>query len=92
MQQNDSGERAPCDATPDEQDRIDDFLARHGGPGPAPRRAEVLAAGERGWYELCAADGHLLRCDWSRVGGRNEFKFSELAPSPAPPGGGSRAQ
>ena len=69
-----------ADVTPDGQDRIDDFLVRHGGPSSLPKREERIVAGDAGWYEIYAADGYCLRCDWSRLGGLEELKFSELAP------------
>jgi hypothetical protein len=67
------------DASPDSEDRIGDFLARHGGPGP-PRREETHPSGITGWYEVYAADGYRLRCEWSRLGTLQESKFSEIAP------------
>jgi hypothetical protein len=70
---------APLDDTPDSQDRIQDFLNRHGGPGAARRQA-ADPAGTAGWYEVYAADGYCLRCDWSRMGSREEMKFSEIGP------------
>lgn len=83
MQQDKSGNTpagAPLgDVTPDSQDRIRDFLGRHGGPGAA-RREAVDAAGFVGWYEIYAADGYCLRCDWSRMGSREELKFAEIGP------------
>jgi hypothetical protein len=69
----------PGDASPDSQDRIEDFLRRHGGPG-SPRRQATDPAGYRGWYEIYAADGYCLRCDWSRTGSREELQFSEIGP------------
>jgi hypothetical protein len=68
----------PGDISPDSQDRIRDFLDRHGGPG-APRRAGTQASGYSGWYEIYAADGYCLRCEWSRTGTREELKFFEIA-------------
>jgi hypothetical protein len=68
------------DVSPDREDRIKDFLARHGGAGSSPMREERTSSGDGGWYEVCAADGYKLHCEWSRVGGREEIKFSELAP------------
>jgi hypothetical protein len=79
VQQNNSGDTPLGDITPDSQDRTDDFLSRHGGPGPARRQA-ADAAGTVGWYEVYAADGYCLRCDWSRMGGLEEMKFSEFGP------------
>jgi hypothetical protein len=69
------------DASPDSQERIEDFLARHGGPASgAARRVETDAGGLQGWYEIHAADGYRLHCDWSRMGSRAELKFYEMAP------------
>ncbi|HEY3849328.1 MAG TPA: hypothetical protein VGL87_00040 [Steroidobacteraceae bacterium] len=79
MQQDNDNAHADGDASPDSEDRIRDFLARHGGAGSTPRRGERNVSGDGGWYEICAADGCRLRCEWSRIGGRAEFKFSEVA-------------
>jgi hypothetical protein len=83
VQQDNSGntphDAPPGDVSPDSEDRIRDFMVRHGGPG-SPRRQETDPAGYRGWYEIYAADGYRLRCDWSRMGGREELKFSEIGP------------
>ncbi|HEX4150808.1 MAG TPA: hypothetical protein VHY75_01225 [Steroidobacteraceae bacterium] len=68
------------DLTPDSQDRIEDFLARHGGACSTPRREGVAASGDGGWYEVYAADGYCLRCEWSRMGSREELRYSELPP------------
>ena len=67
------------DVSPDSEDRIRDFMGRHGGPG-SPRRQSTDPSGYRGWYEIYAADGYCLRCDWSRMGSREELKFSEIGP------------
>ena len=66
------------DDSPDGEDRVEDFLARHGGPGSAPARGNINPA--LGWSEVYAADGYTLRCDWSREGTKEEMKFSELPP------------
>jgi hypothetical protein len=71
-----------ADISPDSEDRIKEFLARHGGAGSAPRREECMPPGDRGWYEIYAADGCALRCEWSRIGSREELKFSEVPPGP----------
>ena len=76
----DETNKPSADITPDGEDRIRDFFARHGGPGAAPRREETSGAGHRGWYEVAAADGYRLRCEWSRAGGRHELKYFEIAP------------
>jgi hypothetical protein len=69
------------DASPDSQDRIREFLARHGGPSAQPNRKEITQSGVSGWSEVYAADGYRLRCDWSRMGSREEMKFSEISPT-----------
>jgi hypothetical protein len=65
----------------DDDSRIDDFLRQHGGPGAVGRRGES-ADGLEGWSEVSAADGHVLRCDWSKQGGRTEMRFVDVSPSP----------
>jgi hypothetical protein len=62
---------------PDDAERTRDFLARHGGPGAnAPRSGESMG-GLEGWSETEAADGWVLRCDWSRLASVEEIKYSE---------------
>ncbi len=80
MHQDSGSVRSDGDVSPDRDDRIKDFLARHGGEGPTARREEKTPSGDGGWYEVYAADGYRLHCEWSRVGSREELKFSELAP------------
>lgn len=80
MQQDEIG-TPPGDVSPDSEDRIKDFLARHGGPeSGAARREQVDPAGLKGWYEVYAADGYRLRCEWSRMGSREELQFREIRP------------
>jgi len=80
--------RAPkTDRSPDSEDRVRDFLARHGGASSRPSHEEALDAEVRGWSEVYAADGYTLRCDWSRLGTKEELKFSEIPPSEASHGG-----
>ncbi len=68
------------DTSPDREERIREFLARHGGRGAEPVRNEELEPGIRGFSEVQAADGYRLRCDWSRFGSREDMRFSEIAP------------
>lgn len=68
------------DASPDHDERLKDFYARHGGPGPQGTRRGQSAGGVRGWSETHANDGYVLRCDWSTFGSRDEMKYSEIAP------------
>jgi hypothetical protein len=64
----------------DHQDRIRDFMARHGGRAPTASRQEHTDAGYRGWSELYAADGYVLRTEWSRSELRSTMNVSELPP------------
>ena len=65
---------------PDDDDRIRDFWARHGGPADRRGDAGEIVAGICGWSEVYAADGYALRCEWSRIGGRQEMQFIEKPP------------
>ena len=80
MQQDDRSAQPDGDVSPDREERIEEFLARHGGPAATPKREGRNASGIGGWYEVYAADGYRLRCEWSRMGSREELKFSEVAP------------
>jgi hypothetical protein len=68
------------DVSPDSQERIEDFFSRHGGAGSLPSRRGWNEQGDCGWFEVYAADGYKLRCDWSRFGSREQMKFSEESP------------
>ena len=56
------------------------FLARHGGPGTEELHEGQSADGRSGWWEMGAADGYKLRCDWRRSGNEEQLSFSEVAP------------
>jgi hypothetical protein len=71
----------PKDVSPDTADRIEDFLARHGGQSSKPPRSEETAPEIQGWSEIYAADGYTLRCEWQRFGTHEEMKYSEIAPT-----------
>ncbi len=58
--------------------RSAEFLAHHGGEAARPPRHGDGARG--GWSEVYAADGYTLRCEWSRMGSREEVRFTEIAP------------
>jgi hypothetical protein len=66
--------------SPDHDERLKDFFARHEGPGARSVRRGQAAGGLQGWSEAYANDGYALRCDWSTFGTREEMKYSELAP------------
>jgi len=68
------------DRSPDADDRIEEFLARHGGPG-APLQETFGAGGVSGRWEIRAGDGYTLLCNWSRTGSRQEMEFSEVPPA-----------
>ena len=57
-----------------------DFLARHGRPGIEELREGESEGGRRGWWEMHAADGYRLRCEWVRSDDEEQFSFSEIAP------------
>jgi hypothetical protein len=64
----------------DHQDRVADFMKRHGGPAPAPSRRGRMDEGYRGWSEVVAADGYVLRTEWSRYELRGTLNVSEIPP------------
>jgi hypothetical protein len=68
------------DVSPDHAERIQDFLARHGGSGSRAARAADIAPEIQGWSEVYAADGYTLRCEWSRFGSKEDMKYSEIPP------------
>jgi hypothetical protein len=70
----------PDGASPDSGERIEDFLARHGGPSGRHAQAGEGVAGISGWSEVYAADGYTLRCEWSRSGDHQEMRYTEIAP------------
>jgi len=80
----DTDKLGPGDISSDGRDRIREFLARHGGQAARKANAGDTVAGLNGWSEVYAADGYALRCDWSRMGSRQEMKFSEIPPPHSP--------
>ena len=73
------------DISPDHEERIEDFLARHGGQGREPPSNGTSSGGDEGWFEVHAADGYRLRGEWSRLGSREDMRFTEVPPA----GGGT---
>jgi hypothetical protein len=72
---------APADHdSPDHDERLEDFFARHGGPGSRGVRKGESDGGIKGWSEAHAGDGYVLRCDWSTFGSRDEMNYTEIAP------------
>ncbi len=65
----------------DHQDRIADFLKRHGGPAVSAIRQGRIDAGYRGWSEIHAADGYIMRTEWSRFELRSTLNVSEHPPT-----------
>lgn len=68
------------DSSPDHDERLKDFFARHGGPGSRSMSRGQSVGGAQGWSEAYANDGYTLRCDWSSFGTRDEMTYSEIAP------------
>jgi hypothetical protein len=71
------------DRSPDHDERIKDFFARHGGPGSSAREGQT-AGDIQGWSEIYASDGYVLRCEWSIMGTQEKMKYSEVAPGVKP--------
>jgi hypothetical protein len=59
---------------------VRDFLAQHGRPGTEELREGKAEGSSRGWWEIRAADGYRLRCDWARSNKEEQLNFSEVAP------------
>jgi hypothetical protein len=68
----------------DQEERVRDFLGRHGGPASNEGRRGDLDYGSRRWSEVYAADGYTLRCEWAKVGSEVHMKFIEIAPESTP--------
>jgi hypothetical protein len=51
--------------------RAQNFLARHGDSGIEDLREGESDIGRCGWWEIGAADGYRLRCDWIRTDMKN---------------------
>jgi len=66
--------------SPDSGDRIQDFWNRHGGPATVQSKHEETVPGMSGWSEVYAADGYALRCDWSKMGSKQEMQYVERPP------------
>ena len=64
----------------DLEDRVRDFLHRHGDAEPAQRRTGTLDQGLRGWAEIRARDGYVLRIEWSRSALRSTLTAIEQRP------------
>lgn len=64
----------------DGNERVRQFLSRHGGPGAIGEREAESEQGTRGWSEVYAADGYALRCEWSKMGEKIEMLFREIPP------------
>lgn len=71
---------SPRQFSVDHEDRVVDFMNRHGGPARAECRQGQMDAGSRGWLEIYAADGYALRAEWSRNEMRATMRVSELRP------------
>jgi hypothetical protein len=68
------------DASPDHDERLEDFFARHGGPALRAVCRGQSGGGVQGWSEAYANDGYVLRCEWSTFASRDEMQYSEIAP------------
>ncbi len=64
----------------DHQDRVADFKSRHGGSIDSASRSERSESGCRGWSEIYAVDGYVLRVEWSRFEMRAAMRIVEFRP------------
>ena len=70
----------PTVLTTDGKERITAFLARHGGTGKGIEAEGDKDGHTRGWSEVYAADGYILRCEWRAVGSETQMTFVERSP------------
>jgi hypothetical protein len=56
------------------------FLTQHGRSRTESLREGESKGGRRGWWEMSAADGYKLRCEWVRTADEEQLTFSEIAP------------
>ena len=61
--------------------RVRAFLTQHGRTRTEKLREGESKGGRRGWWELSAADGYRLRCEWVRIANEEQLSFSEIAPA-----------
>jgi hypothetical protein len=66
--------------SPDGSERRKDFWNRHGGPSTRRSEQGQTEPGVKGWSEVYAADGYVLRCDWSKIGCQRELSYMEHPP------------
>lgn len=59
-----------------------EFLTRHGGPGTEDPRHGESEDDRSGWWEISAADGYKLRCDWLRSADEERLTSPRLRLSP----------
>jgi hypothetical protein len=64
----------------DHRDRVAEFLVRHGGSMDIANRSGQFESGCSGWSETYAADGYVLRVEWSRFELRGAMRAFELPP------------
>jgi hypothetical protein len=60
--------------------RMRAFLRHHGRTRTEKLRECKSKGGRRGWWEMTAADGYKLRCDWVRTADEEQLTYSEIAP------------
>ena len=70
----------PNTESPDGDERRRDFWDRHGGPSTRRSEQGETVPGAKGWSEVYAADGYVLRCDWSKIGSQREMRYIEQPP------------
>ena len=64
----------------DHRDRVADFKSRHGGSIESAGLIERSESGCRGWSEIYAVDGYVLRVEWSKFEMRASMRILEFRP------------
>lgn len=64
----------------DHHERVGEFKRRHGGLIDSASRNERVESGCGGWSEIYAADGYVLRVEWSRSEMRGAMRVFEFRP------------
>ncbi len=62
----------------DHRDRVAEFKSRHGGSIESAGRSERSESGCRGWSEIYAVDGYVLRVEWSKFEMRAAMRILEF--------------
>ena len=73
----------PEEVSVDHHERVGEFKRRHGGLIDSASLNERFESGCGGWSEIYAADGYVLRVEWSRSEMRGAMRVFEFRPPEA---------